>query len=142
MKIEKFQESENSLNAIAQQLLDTKNDEIDDLLNKIKYLQEENEKYVELAHTVESVKQEKEIFIDEHKKTIEQLESELKKLKQEKNVFVSLPFEVSMIFEFELQFFFVLFERNSNTKTWKKSSTSRNAKSKGRRTDSMTTRRT
>jgi hypothetical protein len=117
VKIEKFQESENSLNAIAQQLLDTKNDEIDDLLNKIKYLQEENEKYVELAHTVESVKQEKEIFIDEHKKTIEQLESELKKLKQEKNVFVSLPFEVSMIFEFELQFFFVLFERNSNTKT-------------------------
>jgi hypothetical protein len=77
------------LNNIAQKLLDTKNDEIDDLLSKIKYLQEENEKYVELAHIVDDVKKEKEVFIDEHKKTMEQFEVEIKKLKQEKNLFVS-----------------------------------------------------
>jgi hypothetical protein len=89
MKVEQFQEKENSLNVITQKLLDAKNDEIDDLINKNNYLQDENEKYDKLAQTIENLKQEKEKFIADHKKTMESLEEELKKSKQEKSLFVS-----------------------------------------------------
>ena len=95
--IEKYQEDKNSINDITQQLIDNKNDEIDDLENQIKNLKEEIEKLHACESKYETLVEDKKKVETELCENIEQLKARIQELEKENEELASLKNELVII---------------------------------------------